>query len=100
MASRMTAAEWPGDSHSVLLQKLTRKDIGDVVIRPSSRGPTHLSVTMKFHDGIFTTIDIEEGGKDRSSATSLLGLGKTLKIGDEVFEDLDEVGACRQPHYL
>ena len=47
---------------------------------------------MRFHDGIFTHFDIAESGKDRTSAASFLRLGKTLKIGDDTFEDLDEVG--------
>ncbi|GJP64948.1 hypothetical protein CLOP_g21880 [Closterium sp. NIES-67] len=72
---------------------LADKEIGSVVIRPSSRGPTHLSVTMKLPDGAFTHIDVHEGGKDRTSATSFLRLGRTLSIADESFEDLDEVMA-------
>lgn len=35
--------------------------------------------------------DITEGGKDHSNITSLLRLGKTLKIGDDYFKDIDEV---------
>ena len=35
--------------------------------------------------------DIAEEGKDHSNITSLLRLGKTLKIGDDYFEDIDEV---------
>ncbi|CAI7841223.1 unnamed protein product, partial [Closterium sp. NIES-53] len=72
---------------------LADKDVGSVVIRPSSRGPTHLSITMKLPDGAFTHVDVHEGGKDRTSATSFLRLGRTLTIGDESYEDLDEVMA-------
>lgn len=35
--------------------------------------------------------DIKEGGKEHKDITSLLRIGKTLTIGDETFEDLDEV---------
>ncbi|CAI5985380.1 unnamed protein product [Closterium sp. NIES-64] len=72
---------------------LADKDVGSVVIRPSSRGPTHLSITMKLPGGAFTHVDVHEGGKDRTSATSFLRLGRTLTIGDESYEDLDEVMA-------
>ena len=79
---------------AAILQALAGRENGDVIIRPSSKGPTHLSVTMRFHDGIFTHFDIAESGKDRTSAASFLRLGKTLKIGDDTFEDLDEVREC------
>lgn len=32
-----------------------------------------------------------EGGKEHKDITSLLRIGKTLKIGEDTFEDLDEV---------
>lgn len=35
--------------------------------------------------------DIIEGGKDHKDIQSLVGIGKTLKIGEDTFEDLDEV---------
>lgn len=35
--------------------------------------------------------DIVEGGKEHKDITSLLRIGKTLKIGEDTFEDLDEV---------
>lgn len=73
------------------MQALAEKDVGDFIIRPSSRGPTHLSMTLKIHDGVFTHIDIIEGGKESRDLTSFLSLGKTLTIGEESYEDLDEV---------
>lgn len=73
------------------MQALAEKDVGDFIIRPSSRGPTHLSMTLKIHDGVFTHIDIAEGGKESRDLTSFLSLGKTLTIGEESYEDLDEV---------
>lgn len=65
--------------------------MGDVIIRPSSQGPSHLSMTLKFFDGVYTHIDILESGKESRDLTSLLRLGKILSIGDETYEDLDEV---------
>ncbi|CAM6129610.1 unnamed protein product [Calypogeia fissa] len=73
------------------VQGLSEKDVGEVIIRPSSKGPSHLSMTLKFFDGLYVHIDIVEGGKDSRDLTSFLRLGKTLTIGDETFEDLDEV---------
>jgi transcription elongation factor SPT6 len=73
------------------IKALAEKDVGDFIIRPSSRGPTHLSMTLKIHDGVFTHIDIAEGGKESRDLTSFLSLGKTLTIGEESYEDLDEV---------
>lgn len=67
------------------------KEVGDAIIRPSIKGPTHLSLTLKIHDGLHTHIDIAEGGKDNRDLKSFLSLGKTLTIGEECYKDLDEV---------
>ncbi|GBG67753.1 hypothetical protein CBR_g879 [Chara braunii] len=74
-------------------EALADKDVGEVIIRPSSKGPTHLSLTLKFFEGLYTHIDIKEGGKDIRDPVSFFRLGKTLSIGDETYEDLDEVVA-------
>ncbi|BBN03708.1 transcription elongation factor SPT6 [Marchantia polymorpha subsp. ruderalis] len=73
------------------IEALAEKDVGEVIIRPSSKGPSHLSMTLKFYDGVYVNIDIVEGGKDSRDMTSFLRIGKTLTIGDDTFEDLDEV---------
>ncbi|KAK9725955.1 hypothetical protein RND81_05G180000 [Saponaria officinalis] len=70
---------------------LADKDPGESIIRPSSRGPSYLTLTLKIYDGVFAHKDIIEGGKDHKDITSLLRIGKTLKIGEDIFEDLDEV---------
>jgi len=49
-------------------------------------------LTLKVYDGVYAHKDIIEGGKDHKDITSLLRIGKTLKIGEDTFEDLDEVG--------
>ena len=67
--------------------------MGESTFHPSSRGSSYLSLTIKIYDGVYAHKEITEGGKDQKDAMSLLHLGKTLKIGDENFEDLDEVGA-------
>ncbi|CAN0922993.1 Transcription elongation factor SPT6 homolog [Linum grandiflorum] len=51
---------------------------GKSIIRPSSRGPSSLSLTLKVYDGVYAHKDIVEEGKK-------------LKIGKDTYEDLDEV---------
>ncbi|KAM0918249.1 hypothetical protein ACQ4PT_008855 [Festuca glaucescens] len=72
-------------------QFLSDKEPGEKVIRPSSRGPSFLTLTLKFFDGVYVHKEIAESGKDCKDVTSLLRLGKTLTIDGEDFEDLDEV---------
>lgn len=48
-------------------------------------------MTSKFFDEMFSHIDIFEVGKEITDLASFLGLGKVLKVDDQVFEDLDEV---------
>lgn len=71
--------------------KLKDADIGEVIIRPSSKGVRNLSCTMKMYDDIYKHIDIREGNK--GSGVSNLGLGSPLIIDGEEYEDLDEVMA-------
>ncbi|XP_071701053.1 transcription elongation factor SPT6 homolog isoform X2 [Rutidosis leptorrhynchoides] len=73
------------------MEMLSVKEPGESIIRPSSRGPSYLTLTLKIYDGIYAHKDIIEGGKENKDITSMLRLGKMLKIGDDVFEDLDEV---------
>lgn len=51
-----------------------------------------MTLTLKVYDGVYAHKDIAESGKEMKDITSLLRIGKSLKIGDDVFEDLDEVG--------
>ncbi|CAK7339903.1 unnamed protein product [Dovyalis caffra] len=55
------------------MEFLSDKDPGESIIRPSSRGPSYLTLTLKVYDGVYAHKDI------------------TLKIGEDTFEDLDEV---------
>ncbi|XP_031382982.1 transcription elongation factor SPT6 homolog [Punica granatum] len=73
------------------IEFLSDKDPGESVVRPSSRGPSFLTLTLKVCDGVYAHKDIVEGGKEHKDITSLLRIGKTLKIGEDTFEDLDEV---------
>ena len=54
-------------------------DQGDVIIRPSSKGENHLTVTWKVADCIYQHIDVCEEGKENA-----FSLGHTLWINNEV----------------
>ena len=63
-------------------------DQGEVIVRPSSKGSDHLTVTWKVSDDIYQHVDVREEGKENA-----FSLGQSLWIGDEEFEDLDEIVA-------
>lgn len=75
----------------VFTQFLSDKDPGESIFRPNNKGPSYLTLTLKIHDGVYAHKEIIEGGKELKDITSLLRIGKTLKIGEDTFEDLDEV---------
>jgi transcription elongation factor SPT6 len=61
--------------------------IGDAVIRPSSRGHDHLTVTWKVADGVYQHIDVLELQKENEFT-----VGKQLRIGGKfTYSDLDEL---------
>lgn len=59
---------------------------GEAIVRPSSKGADHLTVTWKVTDDIYQHIDVREEGKGNA-----FSLGQSLWIGNEEFEDLDEI---------
>ena len=61
---------------------------GDVIFRPSSKGEDRLTVTWKVAENVYQHIDIKEQGKINS-----FSLGSSLFIGNEEYEDLDEIMA-------
>uniref|UniRef100_A0A182J0J1 Transcription elongation factor SPT6 n=1 Tax=Anopheles atroparvus TaxID=41427 RepID=A0A182J0J1_ANOAO len=73
-------------SYAEALKLLESFDQGDVVVRPSSKGSDHLTATWKVTDGIYQHIDVREEGKE-----NVFSLGQTLWIGNDEFEDLDEI---------
>ncbi|WZZ06200.1 hypothetical protein YC2023_092121 [Brassica napus] len=70
---------------------LSDKEFGESIVRPSSRGLNYLTLTLKIYDGVYAHKEIVEGGKESKDITSLQRIGKTLTIGEDTFEDLDEV---------
>jgi transcription elongation factor SPT6 len=63
--------------------------IGEAVIRPSSKGNDHLTVTWKIDENLYQHIDVLEEKK-----MNAFSVGKKLIIDGEEFEDLDEILAC------
>jgi transcription elongation factor SPT6 len=60
---------------------------GDVVIRPSSRGPDHLAVTWKVAHGVYQHIDVLELDKENE-----FSVGRVLKVGGRyTYSDLDDL---------
>ncbi|CAM9213792.1 unnamed protein product, partial [Lampetra fluviatilis] len=59
---------------------------GEAVIRPSSKGTDHLTVTWKVADGVSQHLDVREERKENP-----FSLGHSLWINGEEFEDLDEI---------
>ncbi|GAM20704.1 hypothetical protein SAMD00019534_038790 [Acytostelium subglobosum LB1] len=73
---------------------LKDKPVGEAILRPSSRGFDHITVTFKFWDNIIIHHDIKE--KDKPNPVSL---GKSFYIGDTRYDSLDEI-LSRHVEYL
>lgn len=65
---------------------LREMDQGEAIIRPSSKGQDHLTLTWKVHTNINQHVDIVERGKDNA-----FSLGSQLFINNDAYEDLDEI---------
>ncbi|KAA3464547.1 transcription elongation factor SPT6-like [Gossypium australe] len=65
------------------MEFLSDKDAGESIFRPSSRGPSYLTLTLK----IFTELYWERSQGYQKHAPSW----ENIKIGDNTFGDLDEV---------
>ncbi|EDV44490.1 uncharacterized protein Dana_GF20387 [Drosophila ananassae] len=73
-------------SYAEVVAMLAEADQGEVALRPSSKSKDHLTATWKVADDIFQHIDVREEGKENEYS-----LGRSLWIGTEEFEDLDEI---------
>lgn len=65
---------------------LAAMDQGEAIIRPSSKFNDHLTLTWKVFESINQHVDIREENKDNA-----FSLGHQLFIGNESYEDLDEI---------
>ena len=61
-------------------------DVGDALIRPSSKGSDHLTITWKIGKSCFQHVDVLEEKK-----INAFSIGKRLIIEGEDYEDLDEI---------
>ncbi|GJE87155.1 transcription elongation factor Spt6 [Phanerochaete sordida] len=68
-------------------QYLDKQQRGDVVIRPSSKGPNHLAVTWKVDDKLFQHVDVLEVDADPNSQS----VGRQLIVDKLTYADLDEL---------
>ena len=82
----ITHSSFHNISYKEAEKMLATMDQGDCIIRPSSKGQDHLTVTWKVYENIYSHIDVREEGKANS-----FSLGQSLWIGNEEFEDLDEI---------
>ena len=73
-------------SYNDSLPLLAELDIGDCIIRPSSRGSNRLTLSWKIDDNIYQHIDILEKNKPQQ-----FSIGRSLWINNEEYEDLDEI---------
>lgn len=71
--------------------RLEGKGAGEVLIRPSSKGPNFLTITWAFQENWYKHISVEERGKRAGD----LGLGTQLVVQEEdmteSYNDLDEL---------
>eukprot|EP00917_Polyrhabdina_sp_WS-2016_P018627 GHVP01040030.1.p1 GENE.GHVP01040030.1~~GHVP01040030.1.p1 ORF type:complete len:1018 (+),score=189.30 GHVP01040030.1:3-3056(+) len=68
------------------LEYLKDKEPGEMLIRPGSRGPTKLVLSMKVTPSIISHIDVSEADKQTDYS-----IGKTLIIGNKHLSSIDEV---------
>lgn len=73
-------------SYAEAIKALKNAEQGEVIVRPSSKSTDHLTVTWKVTDDVFQHIDVRESGKENN-----FSIGSSLFIGNEEFEDLDEI---------
>jgi len=68
------------------MEYLKKEDNGEFYFRPSSRGTDHLTLTWKFFETNIVHIDIVESDKAIGA-----NIGSKLRIGDETYENLQEI---------
>eukprot|EP01022_Parablepharisma_sp_SALTPOND_P012496 TRINITY_DN1607_c0_g1_i1.p1 TRINITY_DN1607_c0_g1~~TRINITY_DN1607_c0_g1_i1.p1 ORF type:complete len:1819 (-),score=141.65 TRINITY_DN1607_c0_g1_i1:4604-9991(-) len=68
------------------IEYLSTRDIGEYLFRPSSNGPDHLTLTLKFYRDVYVHIDVREESKPPGAV-----IGEKLFINDDSFTTLDEI---------
>lgn len=73
-------------NHRQAEEYLATRQRGDLVIRPSSHGYDHIAITWKVDEDVYQHVDVVEiKNKNDPNAPA------RLKIGNQIFEDLDEL---------
>ena len=73
-------------SFEVAIDFLSGREVGDFIIRPSSKGKNNLTITWKFYDFIYVHLDLEEAFKGPNDL-----IGRKLKLKDATYDNLDEL---------
>lgn len=72
--------------------ELASQATGAVLVRPSTRGASQLTATIKLSDDVYRHVDIiEEQKKHPWTIGKVLRIKGESRIGDESFDDLDEL---------
>jgi transcription elongation factor SPT6 len=77
---------WQNINYKAAEKYLETRPRGEVVVRPSSSGKDHISITWKVDEGIYQHIDVLEQQKANEWT-----LGKRLVIEDQVFSEIDQI---------
>ncbi|EFA74515.1 SH2 domain-containing protein [Heterostelium album PN500] len=77
---------WHSFTWSEAENHLKDRPVGEALLRPSSRGFDHITVTFKFSDNVIIHHDIKE--KDKPNPVSL---GLSFYIGEAKYDSLDEI---------
>ncbi|KAJ1562734.1 Transcription elongation factor spt6, partial [Cladochytrium tenue] len=79
---------WRNCTFQEAVDELSKEGVrnGSIIIRPSTKGNNHLSITWKIGKDLFQHIDVVESNKENEWS-----LGKVLSIEDNKFDDLDEI---------
>jgi transcription elongation factor SPT6 len=67
-------------------QYLLSKSIGDLVIRPSSSGNNHLSISWKMHDSIYQHLNVSESNEPAST-----NINRSITIGGQRYENIEDM---------
>jgi len=86
IARKINHPKFKNTSGQGALEYLEDKEIGDYVIRPSSRGTDHLTITWKFYKNVYVHLDIKESPKGPNDK-----IGRKLFLKDQAYESLDEL---------
>ncbi|KAJ6249222.1 transcription elongation factor spt6 [Anaeramoeba flamelloides] len=75
-------------SYEQTIEELNKREQGEFLFRPSSKGVDHLTLSWKFADGIILHYDILEKEKPNNFT-----IGRKLTLNNINYEDLDEINA-------